>query len=293
VTGSKHRDSAPRRVSVLGATGSIGSSTLDLLARAPESFAVEALTAQESVDALIAAARHLKPAVAVIGKPELYAALRDGLSGTEVEAAAGKDALIEAASRPVDVAVGGIVGAAGLEPTLAAARHARVLALANKECLVCAGEVFKAEIANSGAALVPVDSEHSAIFQALAGERPERVERLILTASGGPFSMLTRAEMADVSPRQAVSHPKWRGGEDFGRFRDDDEQGAGGDRGLPPVRHARGSHRRGGAPAVGDPFDGGVLRRRGPGADGRARHAHPDRGRAGLARPHENAGKTT
>ncbi len=212
MTGSKHRDSAPRRVSVLGATGSIGSSTLDLLARAPESFAVEALTAQESVDALIAAARHLKPAVAVIGKPELYAALRDGLSGTGVEAAAGKDALIEAASRPVDVAVGGIVGAAGLEPTLAAARHARVLALANKECLVCAGEVFKAEIANSGAALLPVDSEHSAIFQALAGERPERVERLILTASGGPFSMLTRAEMADVSPRQAVSHPKWRMG---------------------------------------------------------------------------------
>ncbi len=203
---------APRRISVLGATGSIGSSTLDLLKRDRSSFAVEALTAHESVEALAAAARDLRPAVAVIGKPELYGALREALSGSGVEAAAGKDALLEAAARPVDVAVGGIVGAAGLEPTLAAARHARVLALANKECLVCAGEVFKAEMAKSGTSLVPVDSEHSAIFQALAGERAERVERLILTASGGPFSMLTRAEMADVSPKQAVSHPKWRMG---------------------------------------------------------------------------------
>jgi 1-deoxy-D-xylulose-5-phosphate reductoisomerase len=206
------KDAAPRRVSVLGATGSIGTNTLDLLKRNRETFVVEALTAHESVDALVAAARELKPAVAVIGKPELFGALRDGLSGTGVAAAAGKAALIEAASRPVDVVVGGIVGAAGLEPTLAAARHARVLALANKECLVCAGAVFKAEMAKSGAALVPVDSEHSAIFQALLGERSERVERLVLTASGGPFSMLTRAEMADVSPKQAVSHPKWRMG---------------------------------------------------------------------------------
>ncbi len=203
---------APRRVTVLGATGSIGSSTLDLLARAPESFSVEALTAYDRVDALIAAARRLRPAVAVIGKAELYATLREGLEGTGVEASAGKDALIEAASRPVDIAVGGIVGAAGLEPTLAAARHAKILALANKECLVCAGEVFKAEIARHGTVLIPVDSEHSAIFQVLAGERPERVDRLILTASGGPFATLTRAEMADVSPKQAVSHPKWRMG---------------------------------------------------------------------------------
>jgi len=199
----------PRRVSVLGATGSIGSSALDLLARAPEAFAVEALTAHSRVDALIAAAKRVRPAVAVIGREDLYAPLKEGLAGTGIAAAAGKAALIEAASRPVDWAIGGIVGAAGLEPTLTAARHAKVLALANKECLVCAGEIFKAEMARCGTTLIPVDSEHSAIFQALAGEAAACIERIILTASGGPFSMLTRAEMADVSPRQAVKHPKW------------------------------------------------------------------------------------
>lgn len=196
-----------RRVSVLGATGSIGASTLDLLARGD--FAVEALTAHSRVDELIAAARRLKPAVAVIGQPELYKKLKDGLQGTGIEAAAGHAALIAAAERPVDWTIGAIVGAAGLEPTLAAARHAKVLALANKECLVCAGALFKDELARSGTRLVPVDSEHSAIFQVLAGERPERIERLILTASGGPFRTLSRREMADVTPEQAVSHPKW------------------------------------------------------------------------------------
>ncbi|MBN2753162.1 MAG: 1-deoxy-D-xylulose-5-phosphate reductoisomerase [Rhodospirillaceae bacterium] len=208
----KRIDEAPKRVTVLGATGSVGSSALDLLARDRGAFAVEVLTAYDRVDALIAAARALSPSVAVIGRPELYSTLKEGLEGTGVEAAAGKDALIEAASRPVDWAIGGIVGAAGLEPTLAAARHARVLALANKECLVCAGDIFKAEIARYGTTLIPVDSEHSAIFQALAGENPTRVERLILTASGGPFNTLTRAEMADVSPQQAVKHPRWHMG---------------------------------------------------------------------------------
>ncbi len=198
-----------KRVSVLGATGSIGASTLDLLARARDRFAIEALTAHSQVDALIAAARRLKPAVAVIGRADLYQKLKDGLQGTGIEAAAGHQALLDAAQRPVDWAIGAIVGAAGLEPTLAAARHARVLALANKECLVCAGALFKDELARHGTDLVPVDSEHSAIFQVLAGERPERVERLILTASGGPFRTLTRREMEGVTPEQAVSHPKW------------------------------------------------------------------------------------
>ena len=205
-------EGAPRRVSVLGATGSIGTSTLDLLARDRQRFAIEAFTAFSRVDDLIAAARRLKPAIAVIGKPELYHTLKDGLAGTGIEAAAGQAALIAAAERPVDWAIGGIVGAAGLEPTLAAARNAKVLALANKECLVCAGAVFKAELARCGTALVPVDSEHSAIFQVLAGERPERVERLILTASGGPFRTLSRAQMADVTPRQAINHPRWNMG---------------------------------------------------------------------------------
>ncbi len=200
---------APRRVSVLGATGSIGTSTLDLLARDRARFEIEALTAFSRVDDLIAAARRLKPAVAVIGRADLYPALKEGLAGTGVEAAAGQAALIEVAERPVDWTIGGIVGAAGLEPTLAAARNSKVLALANKECLVCAGAVFKAELARCGTALVPVDSEHSAIFQVLAGESPERIERLILTASGGPFRTFSRAEMAGVTPRQAVNHPRW------------------------------------------------------------------------------------
>lgn len=198
-----------RRVSVLGATGSIGTSTLDLLARNRDRFEVVALTAHSRVDDLIATARRLRPAIAVIGRPEFYQRLKDGLQDTGIEAAAGHSALLEAAERPVDLAVGAIVGAAGLEPTLAAARSAKVLALANKECLVCAGALFKDELARCGATLVPVDSEHSAIFQVLAGERPERVVRLILTASGGPFRTLTRREMADVTPEQAVSHPNW------------------------------------------------------------------------------------
>lgn len=202
----------PRRISVLGATGSIGRNTLDLLARNRAAFEIEALTAFSRVDALIEAARSLRPAIAVIGSDALLPRLREGLAGTGVEAAAGQAALIEAASRPVDWVIGGIVGAAGLEPTLAAAKNARILALANKECLVCAGEVFKAALAASGTALIPVDSEHSAIFQVLQGQPKRRVERLILTASGGPFRTLTRREMADVSPKQAVSHPNWRMG---------------------------------------------------------------------------------
>lgn len=198
-----------RRVSVLGATGSIGASTLDLLGRDRERFEIEALTAHCRVDELVAAARRLRPAIAVIGREDLYHKLKDGLEGTGIAAEAGQGALLEAAARPVDWTIGAIVGAAGLEPTLAAARNAKVLALANKECLVCAGALFKDELARCGTRLVPVDSEHSAIFQVLAGERPERIERLILTASGGPFRTMSRDRMADVTPEQAVSHPKW------------------------------------------------------------------------------------
>ena len=209
---SQKPETPPRKVTVLGATGSVGGNALNLLARSPGAYAIEALSAFSRVDDLVRAARTLKPAVAVIGDPALYGRLKEGLAGTGVEAAAGEAALIEAASRPVDWVLGAIVGAAGLRPTLAAARNARILALANKECLVCAGALFKRELAQSGTALVPVDSEHSAIFQVLDTRRRERIVRLILTASGGPFRDFTTAEMAGVTPEQAVSHPNWRMG---------------------------------------------------------------------------------
>jgi len=204
-----HRGTAPRTVSVLGATGSIGSSTLDLLSRNRDAYQVEVLSAHSRVAALIKAAKIHRPAVAVIGRNDLYSELKDGLSGTGIEVVSGEDALIEAASRPVDITVGGIVGAAGLKPSLAAAKHSKVLALANKECLVCAGDLFNAELKKSGASLIPVDSEHSAIFQVLDANRPERIERLMLTASGGPFWQWSYADMEDVTPEQAVAHPKW------------------------------------------------------------------------------------
>lgn len=204
--------SQPRTVTVLGATGSIGSSTLDLIARNPNLYQAEVLTAHCRVDELIAASLRLKPKVAVIGRLDLFEALKQGLNGSGVEAAAGQDALLDAAARPVDIVIGAIVGAAGLKPTLAAAKHAKVLALANKECLVCAGDVFKTELAKSSTRLIPVDSEHSAIFQVLDTQRPDCVDRIILTASGGPFRTWSYAEMESVTPEQAVAHPKWHMG---------------------------------------------------------------------------------
>jgi len=202
----------PRKVSVLGATGSIGSSTLDLIARNPDKFQAEVLTAHCRVELLIAAAKKLRPSVAVIGRYDLYPELKDGLSGTGVEVVAGPEGLMEAAARPSDVVVGGIVGAAGLKPTLEAAKHTKVLALANKECLVCAGELFKEELSKNSTALVPVDSEHSAIFQVFDTENPKSVDRVILTASGGPFRKTSYESMRSVTPEQAVSHPKWHMG---------------------------------------------------------------------------------
>ncbi len=202
-------EGAPRRLSILGATGSIGCSTLDLVARDPEAYDVEVLTAFRSVDALAEQARNVEAKLAVVGDESLYKDLKDSLWGSGTEVAAGTSALVEAATRPSEWVMAGIVGAAGLAPTLAAVRRGAVVALANKECLVCAGELMLDEVRDSEATLLPVDSEHNAIFQVFDFERLERVERIVLTASGGPFLNTDVAELSQVTPEQAVAHPNW------------------------------------------------------------------------------------
>jgi 1-deoxy-D-xylulose-5-phosphate reductoisomerase len=199
----------PRRISILGSTGSIGCSTVDLLRRDPGAYEVEALTARSNVSLLAQQARELKPRLAVIADESLYDALKDALSGTNIAVAAGAAALEEAAAADADLVMAAIVGAAGLKPTLAAVARGKTVALANKECLVCAGEVMLKAVERSGATLLPVDSEHSAIFQVFDFDNVERVERIILTASGGPFLDLDLARMKDVTPAQAVAHPNW------------------------------------------------------------------------------------
>lgn len=201
--------SDPRSVTVLGCTGSIGASTLDLLRRNKDAYRVEALSAHRNVAELAALAREFDARVAVIADPDLYASLAEALVGSGITPAAGPAALVEAAERPADWVMASIVGAAGLEPTLAAIKRGAVVALANKECLVCAGDLVMAAVARHGATLVPVDSEHSAIFQVFDFAQADKVERITLTASGGPFRTWTRDDMAGVTPEQAVAHPNW------------------------------------------------------------------------------------
>lgn len=199
----------PRRVTILGSTGSVGCSTVDLLLRDRDSFTVEALTAGANIDLLVQQALALRPRFVAIADPRCHMALKQRLAGTGIECAAGPEALVEAAERPADWVMAAIVGAAGLAPTLAAIRRGAIVALANKECLVCAGDLVLAEIARSGATLLPVDSEHSAIFQVFDFTQPETVERVTLTASGGPFREASHAHMAEATPEQAVAHPNW------------------------------------------------------------------------------------
>jgi 1-deoxy-D-xylulose-5-phosphate reductoisomerase len=198
-----------RRVTILGATGSIGQSTLDLIGGAPERYQVVALTGQRNVERLAAAARRHRAQLAVVGDPAAYPALKHALAGSGIEVAGGPQGLIEAAERPADWVMSAIVGAAGLEPTLAAVRRGAMVALATKEALICAGALLLEEVQTSGAVLLPVDSEHNAIFQALHGERYDSIERLFLTASGGPFRRHSLREMASATPSQAVAHPNW------------------------------------------------------------------------------------
>ncbi|MBA4806787.1 1-deoxy-D-xylulose-5-phosphate reductoisomerase [Brevundimonas sp.] len=202
-----------RRVTVLGSTGSVGSSTLDLMDQATASgtgaFEVEALTGGANIAKLAEQARRWKPRLAVTADPNRLDDLRDALAGTGVEAAAGENAIVEAATRPTDWIMASIVGAAGLKSAWAAADTGAILALANKESLVCCGAALIDRVGRAGGRLIPVDSEHSAIFQVFPAKAPEQVSKLVLTASGGPFRQTPREQMTAITPEQAVAHPNW------------------------------------------------------------------------------------
>ena len=206
-TASKGR----RRLTILGSTGSIGQNTLDVIAQlgGRDAFDIAAITGHDNIGLLAAQAKACGAAFAVTANEERYQELKDALAGTGIAVGAGKNALIEAASMPSDWAMAAIVGTAGLAPTLAAARRGADIALANKECLVSAGDLFVRAVAEGGGRLIPVDSEHSAIFQALEDDQHHAVERIILTASGGPFRTWTREQMANVTPAIARAHPNW------------------------------------------------------------------------------------
>jgi len=187
----------------------VGCNTIDLIKRAPRDFSVEALTAGRNVALLAEQAVTVGAKRAVIAEPSLYGELKSRLTGKGIETAAGDAAVIEAAQAPAELVMAAIVGTAGLPATLAAVRRGAMVAFANKECLVSAGPVMMAEIARCKATLLPVDSEHNAIFQVFDQAAHDAIERLILTASGGPFRSLRLAEMAGVTPAQAVAHPNW------------------------------------------------------------------------------------
>lgn len=201
--------SGRKGVTILGSTGSIGCNTVDLVERRPDLYRVEALVANSRVDILAEQARKLKARLAVVADEGAYGALKAALAGTGIEVAAGPGAVVAAAERPAEWVMAAIVGAAGLAPTLAAVRRGAVVGLANKECLVCAGQLMMAEVEKHGATLLPVDSEHSAIFQVFEADQHDKIEKIILTASGGPFRTKSREFMADVTPEQAVAHPNW------------------------------------------------------------------------------------
>lgn len=208
------RDVLSRTVSVLGSTGSIGVSTLDVIAHArarygEDALPLEVLTAQVSVETLAAQAKKFRPRMAVIGDEARYHNLKQELSGTGIEIAAGSDAVRDAAARDSDAVMVAIVGAAALEPALAAVQRGATIALANKECVVAAGDIFRNALMASRAVVVPVDSEHNAAFQILDFAQSHAVERLTLTASGGPFRQWSRERMQAATPEEAVAHPNW------------------------------------------------------------------------------------
>ena len=198
-----------KRVTILGATGSVGANTLSVIGEHRERFRVVALAAGRNADLLAQQARAFRPEFAAIAEPGSYAALKEGLAGTGIETAAGPEAVVEAARRDAEWVMAAISGAAGLESTLAAIERGAVVALANKESLVCAGELMMAAARASGSTILPVDSEHNAIFQVFDAQCRDAVRRLILTASGGPFRSASREEMAAVRPAEALKHPNW------------------------------------------------------------------------------------
>ena len=210
---SKTAASAARSVTVLGATGSIGDSTMDLLRASPDRYQVEALTANSNVAALAKLAQEFDARFAAIADPNLLEDLRDALAGTGTECGAGESAVIEAASRPADWVMAAVSGAAGLKPALAAVDRGATVALANKECLVCAGDFFMQRAAKAGACILPADSEHNALFQALGSGNREELIRVIITASGGPFRTWKSADIEQATLAQALKHPNWSMGQ--------------------------------------------------------------------------------
>jgi len=202
----------PRRITILGSTGSVGRSTVDLISRNRDRFTVEALTANRNAKSLAEQAVALGARFAAVADPTAYVELKERLAGTGIAVGSGPAALTEAADRPADLLMAGIVGAAGLAPTLTAIRRGRIVALANKEALVCAGSLFLREVKRHGATLLPVDSEHNAIWQCFDFERVDAIDTITLTASGGPFREFSTDQMRGVTPQQAVAHPTWNMG---------------------------------------------------------------------------------
>ena len=202
-----------KQIAILGSTGSIGTQTLDVVRQHPDEFAVYALSANRSVDLLIQQALEFNPAVVCIADPQYYPRLRDALSDMPIKVMAGMDAVVEMVTMPaIDVVVAAMVGYAGLRPTIEAIRAKKTIALANKETLVVAGEIICRLAQHHKVAILPVDSEHSAIFQSLVGENTASVEKLLLTASGGPFRSFTYEQMQHVTAKQALQHPNWEMG---------------------------------------------------------------------------------
>ncbi|MBC6497788.1 MAG: 1-deoxy-D-xylulose-5-phosphate reductoisomerase [Alphaproteobacteria bacterium GM7ARS4] len=207
---SQSNHSARRSITVLGSTGSIGLNTVDVLMRKREMYDIKALTANSRVDALIEQARHVMPQRAVIGDKRLYKRLKEGLAQTPIDVAAGHDAVVEAAMMDADWVMAAIVGATALKPVMAAVERGCILALANKETLVCAGDIICQKATEHGTTIIPVDSEHSAIFQVFDTEQTACISKIVLTASGGPFfSYTSQHQLKDVTPEQALAHPNW------------------------------------------------------------------------------------
>lgn len=199
----------PKRISILGSTGSIGQSTIDILQQDFERYQIQALTAYDNVELLIEQAKELNPSHVVIGNEAHYQTLKNALSGLNIEVSAGDSAICDAASIPADWTMAAIVGSAGLRPTLKAIEQGNSIAFASKECLVCAGELMMQACTQSGATLLPVDSEHNAIFQVFDFEQADQVDYITLTASGGPFRTTSIEQLATITPEQAVAHPNW------------------------------------------------------------------------------------
>src|SRR6201995_847451 len=210
---NKTATSGVRSISVLGAPGSIGDSTMDLLRASPETYRVEALTARGNVQALAKLAKEFGARFAAVADPSKLGELRDALAGTRTECGAGESAVIEAAARPADWVMAAVRGAAGLKPALAAVDRGATVALANKECLVCAGDFFMQRAAKAGACILPADSEHNALFKALGSGNREELVRVIITASGGPFRTWKPADIEQATLAQALKHPKWSMGQ--------------------------------------------------------------------------------